>query len=333
MIFFLILTSGANAQENNSVVELEKLFELSITSIERKMTVSKRGVDTSYYLNYTIKNISNDTLTYITNTCFYYNHSLLKVGNLEIDLNMPGGCSGNMLNLYTLAPDSSFTESQWITAHNLNKLNNGEWNTTLSVRLIKDDQEVYRVDGRYCVENGEYLVFNGKTKIIETIIDNRKRQKKKKHRTVAEGGWNIGYVEVDSINESHKEMPLKLDFKTPIYKVTKSKLSIRSKITNQDTAYILIRNFKTIVYEKRYISVDKGFFQDQFLEIENYKKDISKRIEETVILEIEKSRIRFKVTIKDYIIKNDKIYKELESVTQEVLWIEKKKLDGVIINN
>ena len=180
--FILILASTLSAQESNSRVGINTLFELRADSIEQRITVNKWGTDTSYYLNFQVKNISIDTLTYKTNTCFYYNHSVLTVDDLEFDLNPNGGCLYNSYNIYQLAPGESFSESQWITAYDykLNKLKIAEWNSILSVPLIKDDSKTYRVDGREFVENEQYLIYKGKIRVIRTMIDNRKRKKKKK---------------------------------------------------------------------------------------------------------------------------------------------------------
>jgi hypothetical protein len=141
------------------------------------VTVNKWGTDSSYYLYYTVTNLSKDTLTYITNSCFYYNHYSLKVGQFEFDLNPSGGCLFNETTPHSLAPGESFSESEWITAINLNTLIKGEWTVTLSVPLVKDGEKTYRVDGRTFVENEEYCIFTKQTKIIETLIYNKKQKK------------------------------------------------------------------------------------------------------------------------------------------------------------
>lgn len=188
ILFALTLAGTTNAQDNNSVVDMNKLFDLEVDSIEQKVTINKWGTDTTYYLHFQVKNISTDTLTYKTNTCFYYNHSALTVDNLEFDLNPDGGCLFNSHNVYKLAPGATFSEAQWITAYNyqLNKLELGEWNSSLSVPLVKEDSTSYRVDGRSFVENQKYLTCENRIKVVQTKVDNRKqKKKKKKHLTQA----------------------------------------------------------------------------------------------------------------------------------------------------
>lgn len=175
ILFFLIASSCAFTQVSDSR-NVNTKFEIQLDSIERKMTVNKGGIDSSYYLHYTVTNKSTDTLTYLTNSCFYYNHCSLKIGQLEFDLNPIGGCPFNEIIPHLLAPGESFHKSEWITATNLNALNKGKWDVTLSIPLVKDDEKKYRVDGRSFVENEEYLIFSKQTKIIETYIGNKKRK-------------------------------------------------------------------------------------------------------------------------------------------------------------
>lgn len=174
---FIILSfnKSINAQDNYSTTEMNNLFELKIDSIEQKVTINRWGKDTSYFLYYQVKNISIDRLTYITNTCFYYNHSMLTVGDLKLDLNLKGGCNFNSHIIYKLAPGESFSEAQWIIANGLNKLKNGSWSSTLSVPLIKDSQTTYRVDGRKFIKNKKYLNYEGRTKVKKTVINNQKK--------------------------------------------------------------------------------------------------------------------------------------------------------------
>ena len=173
----MIASSSAFTQVGNSITHVNTNFQTHLDSIERKVTVNKWGTDSSYCLHYTVTNISKYTLTYVTNSCFYYNHYSLKVGQLEFDLNPSGGCMFNETTLHSLAPGESFNKSEWITATNLNTLPKGEWSVTLSIPLVKDDEKTYRVDGRTFVENEEYLIFVKQTKIIEPCINNRKRKK------------------------------------------------------------------------------------------------------------------------------------------------------------
>ena len=105
------------------------------------------------------------------------------MGILELDVNPEGGCYFNSYNAYELAPNESFEEAQWITAFNLNKLEPGVWDATLSFPILQDDDSIFRVDGRGFIETELHLTYSGNVKVMRTVIDNRKRKKKKRKST------------------------------------------------------------------------------------------------------------------------------------------------------
>lgn len=176
-VFMLLCACSAFARENQPVADVNTIFEIHLDSVERKVTVNKWGTDSSYFLHYTVKNISGDTLTYVTNSCFYYHHCTLTIGQMTFDLNPTGGCMVNALSRHTLAPGESFHRTEWITAKDLEKLTAGEYPAKLRVPLVKDDKTTYRVDGRTFVENEVYLISDSDTKVMETYIDTRRRKK------------------------------------------------------------------------------------------------------------------------------------------------------------
>jgi hypothetical protein len=168
-----------HAQSSDTSITINSKFELRLDSIARRITINKWGTDTLYFIHHEVKNRSNDTLTYITNSCFYYNHYSLKVGEIDFDLNPDGDCLYNSTTPHKLAPNESFRISQIIFASNLYSLREGEFLITLTIPLVNYDNKTYRVDGRPFVENEELLIFNNNTKIIETIVNNKKRKKVK----------------------------------------------------------------------------------------------------------------------------------------------------------
>lgn len=180
-ILFSLLLILAPLSHLSAQDDINQLFELKLDSVERRITINKQGHDTSYFMHFRIKNLSKDTLTFLTNTCFYYNHSTLSVGTLQLDLNAAGGCLFNSHNWHTLPPGESFSEAQWITALHLNELKIGTFESKLSIPVINDKPFMYRVDGRDVYENVEYLVFVGEIKVVETYIDNRKKKKSKRN--------------------------------------------------------------------------------------------------------------------------------------------------------
>ena len=182
--YFLTLTLSGSlfAQTITKDVDINDLFKLEVDSIEQRVTINKWGNDTSYYLHYKVKNTSSDTLTFKTNTCFYYNHSILNINNLKIHLNPEGGCYFNSHNIYKLAPNESFIEAQWITAYDLNKLVSGEHSAKLNIPILKNSSTTYRIDGRWLDEIKLYLTYEGEIKVVNTVINKRKRKKKTKKK-------------------------------------------------------------------------------------------------------------------------------------------------------
>lgn len=147
----------------------------------------------------------------------------------------------------------------------------------------------------------------------------------------SQGAWNIGYVEIDSLDTRYLNTPIKLDFKHHWRKIKKpEQRSIRHYVTPEDTAYLLINNEKVTAIERRVIYVDHGSFNEQFLKIENHDKNVSRGIYDTEILQLEDNRIRVRALIRSYKVRNGKLKEVLESETVE-FWVEKDKLDGVMI--
>lgn len=182
-LFAITIFQNLNAQVDNPSSDIITQFKLTLDSVELLTTINRWGTDSSYFLHYNVKNISKDTLIYVTNTCFYYNRSSLSIENSVYDLNPDGGCYMNSYNTYVLSPGQSFSESWWVIAYNLQELKLGEWNITLSVPVIFDNLGRFRVDGRSFVENKQHLTYAGHSKIINTIQDNTKRKKRNASNT------------------------------------------------------------------------------------------------------------------------------------------------------
>lgn len=182
ILFALLTFSQVHSQEIDSVRKISTLFEFQLDSVEERITEYKWGKDTSHYIYYTVKNISEDTLEYITNSCFYYNHYFIKIENSEYDLNPWGGCYCNVITPHKLAPENTFSKCESIFTFGSIELMIGARDVTLTIPLVKDNSQKYRVDGRSFVENSENLIFSGKTKVIRNTIDCRSRKKRKKQQ-------------------------------------------------------------------------------------------------------------------------------------------------------
>lgn len=181
LLLTLLALNGLYAQLSGTP-HIQTRFVLKLDSIERASSIYKYGTRTEHFLHHTVKNISVDTLNYITNTCFYYNHCTLKTQDKHMELNEAGGCTFNSIEWNFIPPGESIQIKEWVTDTLLPTLELGEWEATLSIPLVRDKEIVYRIDGRGFVENPEYLVYTGKTKVVSSVTDNRKRKKRKKKK-------------------------------------------------------------------------------------------------------------------------------------------------------
>lgn len=160
-----LITNNLVSQKTYFKTNINRFIKLEIESIERNITINNWGSDTTHKLNYSITNLTSDSITYITNSCFYYNHFSMIVNDIYFDLNAEGGCTINSLNFHSLAPNKKVNLSDNIDAFNLKKIKNGESNISIVIPVVKEKNSI-RVDGRNLIENSEKLIFEGKTKII-----------------------------------------------------------------------------------------------------------------------------------------------------------------------
>lgn len=138
-----------------------------------------------------------------------------------------------------------------------------------------------------------------------------------------QGGWDIGYVAVDSINNDLIGELVKVDFKHK-WRYKKKANSVRDFVTPQDTAFISVEGKQLTVIEYREIYVDEGFFEKQYITVVQKEKDVTKKLNEFKLLEVTNDRLKFEATV----ITSIKNKPHTETFT---FWIEKEKLDGVMI--
>jgi len=142
---------------------------MEVKSIERRLTVKRKYQSTDHYLNLSITNLSKHKLAFGTNTCFYYNHCTLTIGDQKIELNEKGGCPFNSNNVYELQPGESFQEAIWITSKELVELPLGPLKISLQLPIILNRNNSYQIDGRGIYENAENLHFEGEIEVIKTV--------------------------------------------------------------------------------------------------------------------------------------------------------------------
>jgi hypothetical protein len=149
---------------------------------------------------------------------------------------------------------------------------------------------------------------------------------------VCQGSWDIGYIEVDSIAATHIGESVKIDFKHFNARTKWTSKSVRSYVTPQDTAIILLNGAEIKVIEKRKIYVDHGSFDEQYLEIVGPDKLLMKRIYETKLIGSTSDSLKFLVTIdSDDRQSNGRDVKIISTLNE--VWINRRSLDGVMRKN
>ena len=140
----------------------------------------------------------------------------------------------------------------------------------------------------------------------------------------AQGGWNIGYVKVDSISKNHLGLRVRIDFRSSgTWKSSGRKRHIRSYVGTKDTGTVRIDQNLLILAERRKIYADNGIYNDQYLECINCKKE-SLFIYDAKIVGVDKHSIQFQFDIK--MTKADGTLKG----EQKNIRIDRNKLDGVM---
>jgi hypothetical protein len=140
----------------------------------------------------------------------------------------------------------------------------------------------------------------------------------------AQGSWNIGYIQVDSINKEHIGQAVRIDFKSiNPWTGPDGQRYIRSYVGTKDTGTVTIDTSLFILAERRKIYVDHGSYSDQYLECISCKQE-SLFIFDAKILYVDQQSIYFQIDIE--------IKKSDQFLTKEVkiLRIDRNKLDGVM---
>lgn len=157
-------------------------LELTLDSIECRTDENRWDTLTMHFAHFSVVNISNDTIRYIANSCFYYNHYYLQCGNREFDINPRGGCHFNAHTMYEIPPGESFSRAEDIHAINLESLQEGHQKVVLSIPLVTKIENCFLVDGRDFVKDPVQLVFVGTTKVMSSSINQRAKRRRNRKR-------------------------------------------------------------------------------------------------------------------------------------------------------
>ncbi|MBL7834643.1 MAG: hypothetical protein JNK18_11850 [Cyclobacteriaceae bacterium] len=160
-----------------------------------------------------------------------------------------------------------------------------------------------------------------------------------------QGGVDIKYIPIDSINSGFINREVKLDFTTSE--------NVKERTWSYDTITLTFDSTPIEFVEIKGQGTDHYYFKDEFLQSENYKSGHILRIYKCVVKELHNDSIRFELTFqlygkgkkddyeKDGWRKNQNIrvfskkgharyFQQMESTTKEI-WIPKKRLTGLLI--
>lgn len=140
----------------------------------------------------------------------------------------------------------------------------------------------------------------------------------------AQGSWDIGYIQVDSLSQNHIGLSVRLDFKSKyIPGNAKVERDVRSYVGVKDTVTLNVNNSIILFVERRKIYVDHGAYDDQYLESINNKKE-HYFIYDARILELDLNTILVELDIESRSVDKAAVR------TKNVVRIERDKLDGVM---
>jgi hypothetical protein len=149
----------------------------------------------------------------------------------------------------------------------------------------------------------------------------------------SQGGWNIGYLPIDSVGLSDIGKDVKLDFGGKSIFSTGNLNQVRTIVSPQDTAKVLINEEEVELVEVRNIYSDWGFYNEQYLECKNYSINQAIRIYHTVIEDVNGDSIKFRIYIEANWRHKKGNFNGDPIRSCRSLWIEKEKLSGLMIEN
>ena len=137
----------------------------------------------------------------------------------------------------------------------------------------------------------------------------------------AQGGWNIGYIQADSITKKYIGWKVLPDFiaNSEWKEKVKSRLETENPnpryfIRGQDSSFVTIKDQEYLIREIRRIGVDYGYMKDQSVELKN-KKGRTFEVYEMTLTDYKEGAVELEIK-----------HRKLEAR----FWIEINKLDGLI---
>ncbi|MCE7991646.1 MAG: hypothetical protein HEP71_06690 [Roseivirga sp.] len=149
--------------------------------------------------------------------------------------------------------------------------------------------------------------------------------------SLAQGGWDIGYIPIDSIKPTDIGKDIKLDFRAASDTTSRVPDFLINFVGKEDTATIMLDNKEIELVEKREIHVDWGFYDEQYLECLNYSHNRVLRVYHSVIEMIKSDSLLVRLYMETYYKDNRGRISDIPNRFSKSVWIPKKELNGVMI--
>jgi len=148
----------------------------------------------------------------------------------------------------------------------------------------------------------------------------------------SQGGWDIGYVSIDSIGQELIGRDVKLDFRKQSDITHSVPGFLMGYIAIQDSVSLLLDGQEIVLIERRNIHADWGFYDEQFLECIDFSKSEFLRIYHSVIEKQNEDSLLVRLYLEIY----HKYTKNKGQISPDrryciSQWIPKDKLKGVMI--
>lgn len=147
------------------------------------------------------------------------------------------------------------------------------------------------------------------------------------NNAIAQGGINVKFIQIDSLDLSYLNKEVKIDFKNTINTHKDSLFTLKDLWTSHTKITIDNKLIEITEYNGR--GPDYWYFDEAFLELKNYKPNLVFRVSKSIIKEVTKESVNFQWTIEPYYEKGNnatRIKPEIKNI-----WIPKELINGILI--
>lgn len=139
----------------------------------------------------------------------------------------------------------------------------------------------------------------------------------------SQGGVDVKYIPIDSVDTSYIGLNAKIDFKGK-----RDKKYLIQKVRHRDTVNILLNNQLIDLIEVKGTGVDYWYFDKEYLKSYNYQSGQFLKIKDIEIQKVEADSIRFQMRLELF---RDEQTIKLETSDLQDVWIKRNMLDGILI--